>query len=193
MTVSNPGFLSHLIFTIIILILCHITNGFSTVNRLTSIALQPKSSQKTLTAMTPAQFIIFRSKSKNVLLEMANEEDDFFTDGYGENEDTEDNGDSQNMGIMPLQDGELLSDGVLSQLEGGQPSQLAIMKQLLGINIFTYILAALIALFLSLNFALGPGWLGQVIGLEGTGTFTQISDSLPDSVDLSSPDNLLDF
>ena len=57
--------------------------------------------------------------------------------------------------------------------------------QLLGINIFTYVLAALIALFLSLNLILDPGWLGQQIGFAGTGIFTQTSDSLPDSVDLS--------
>lgn len=43
---------------------------------------------------------------------------------------------------------------------------------------------------LSMNFMLGPGWLGQQMGLEGTGTFTQISDSLPDSVDLSKSDFL---
>jgi hypothetical protein len=29
------------------------------------------------------------------------------------------------------------------------------------------------------------------MGIEGTGTFTQISDSLPDTVDLSQPENLL--
>ena len=63
--------------------------------------------------------------------------------------------------------------------------------QLLGINGFTYVLAALITFFLSMNLILGPGWLGQQMGLEGTGTFTQISDSLPDSVDLSKPEFLL--
>ena len=63
--------------------------------------------------------------------------------------------------------------------------------KLLGINVFTYILAALIAFFLSMNFILGPGWLGQQIGLEGTGTFTEISESLPDSVDLSKDEFLL--
>jgi hypothetical protein len=49
----------------------------------------------------------------------------------------------------------------------------------------------MIAFFLSMNLAFGPGWLGQFMGMEGTGTFTQISDSLPDSVDLSNPDFLL--
>lgn len=61
----------------------------------------------------------------------------------------------------------------------------------MGINIFTYILAALIVIFLSLNTILGPGWLGQTMGIQGTGTFTEISDSLPDNIDLSSPENLL--
>lgn len=42
-----------------------------------------------------------------------------------------------------------------------------------------------------MNLLLGPGWLGQQIGLEGTGTFTEISDSLPDSVDLSAEEYLL--
>ena len=61
----------------------------------------------------------------------------------------------------------------------------------MGINIFTYILAALIVIFLSLNAILGPGWLGQTMGIQGTGTFTEISDSLPDNIDLSNPENLL--
>lgn len=64
-------------------------------------------------------------------------------------------------------------------------------KKLLGINIFTYILAGLIVIFLSLNTLLGPGWLGQQMGIEGTGTFTQTSDSLPDVLDLNGSDNLL--
>ena len=63
--------------------------------------------------------------------------------------------------------------------------------KLLGINVFTYVLAGLIAFFLSMNLILGPGWLGQSMGLEGTGTFTQISDSLPATVDLSGTENLL--
>jgi hypothetical protein len=59
--------------------------------------------------------------------------------------------------------------------------------QLLGINIFSYILAATIVVFLSLNYFLGPGWLGSAIGMQGTGTFSQVSDSLPDTIDLSDP------
>jgi hypothetical protein len=63
--------------------------------------------------------------------------------------------------------------------------------QLMGINIFTYILAAAIVFFLSMNFVLGPGWLGNAMGVKGTGTFTEISDLLPDTIDLSGSDFLL--
>lgn len=63
--------------------------------------------------------------------------------------------------------------------------------QLLGINVFTYILAAAIAFFLSMNIILGPGWLGSSIGIKGTGTFTETSESLPELVDLSKPEYLL--
>lgn len=79
----------------------------------------------------------------------------------------------------------------LEEAQEGAPDEFVIMKELLGINIFTYILAGLIALFLSLNILLGPGWLGQSMGLEGTGTFTEVSDSLPKTVDLSASENLL--
>ena len=65
------------------------------------------------------------------------------------------------------------------------------MIQLLGINIFTYILGAACIFFLSMNAILGPGWLGQVAGIQGTGSFTDVSDSLPGNVDLNSPENLL--
>jgi len=57
--------------------------------------------------------------------------------------------------------------------------------QLLGINIFTYILAAAITFFLSMNIILGQGWLGNAIGIQGTGTFTERSEKLPNVVDLS--------
>jgi hypothetical protein len=60
--------------------------------------------------------------------------------------------------------------------------------KLLGINIFTYTLAALIAFFFSMNFFIGPGWLGSVMGFEGTGSINEVSDSLPGTVDLSSPE-----
>lgn len=66
-----------------------------------------------------------------------------------------------------------------------------VFQQLLGINGFTYLLAGLIIMFLSLNAFLGPGWLGQLMGVEGTGTFTQVSDSLPGTIDLNSSENLL--
>jgi len=86
---------------------------------------------------------------------------------------------------------EIFTDQLWYDIQQGAPSEWDIMKQLLGINLFTYLLAGLIALFLSLNTILGPGWLGQQMGLGGTGTFTEISQSLPDRVDLSRPDNLI--
>jgi hypothetical protein len=58
----------------------------------------------------------------------------------------------------------------------------------LGINAFTYVLAAMIVVSLSLNFFLGPGWLGAAIGFQGTGSINEVSDSLPDNIDLSRPD-----
>jgi hypothetical protein len=63
--------------------------------------------------------------------------------------------------------------------------------QLLGVNIFTYLLAALITIFLSLNFLLGPGWLGSALGITGTGSIDEVSDSLPKIIDLSNSDYLL--
>jgi hypothetical protein len=63
--------------------------------------------------------------------------------------------------------------------------------QLLGINIFTYILAAAIVFFMSMNFILGPGWLGNSMGIQGTGTFEESSKSLPEVIDLSNPKYLL--
>ena len=63
--------------------------------------------------------------------------------------------------------------------------------QLLGVNIFTYILAFLILLFGGLNIVLGPGWLGGSLGIEGTGNFEEVSPSLPNAVDLSKDEFLL--
>jgi hypothetical protein len=65
------------------------------------------------------------------------------------------------------------------------------VMKLLGINLFTYILAAAIAFFLSMNLILGPGWLGNSIGIDRTGTFQEVSDSLPDTLDLSKNDFLI--
>ena len=42
-----------------------------------------------------------------------------------------------------------------------------------------------------MNFAFGPGWLGQALGWEDVGTFTKVSDALPLSVDVSGPEYLL--
>lgn len=63
--------------------------------------------------------------------------------------------------------------------------------KLLGISAITYVLAAAIVITLGLNIALGPGWLGQAIGLSGTGSFTETSGAIPESVDLSDPVYLL--
>jgi hypothetical protein len=57
--------------------------------------------------------------------------------------------------------------------------------------VFTYILAAAIAFFFSMNLILGPGWLGNSIGLDGTGSFQKVSESLPEIIDLSNSDYLL--
>ena len=71
------------------------------------------------------------------------------------------------------------------------PPLSVILSQLMGINAFTYILAGLIALFLSLNSILGPGWLGQKLGIPGTGEFVQYGQSIPEPVNLNKPENLL--
>ena len=60
--------------------------------------------------------------------------------------------------------------------------------QLLGFNAFTVVLAALIVFFLSMNYALGPGWLGSQIGVPGTGTIREVSPSLPGTIDLNRPE-----
>jgi hypothetical protein len=64
-------------------------------------------------------------------------------------------------------------------------------SKLLGISAITYVLAAAIVISLGLNFFLGPGWLGQALGLSGTGSFTETSGSIPESLDLSDPAYLL--
>jgi len=64
-------------------------------------------------------------------------------------------------------------------------------KQILGINAFTFVLAGLIAFFMTANAIWGPGWLGQnLLGIPGTGQFTEYNNSkgTPTEVlDLSSP------
>lgn len=49
----------------------------------------------------------------------------------------------------------------------------------------------MIVVMLSLNAMLGPGWLGQAIGIAGTGTFTEVSPSLPDAINLGADEFLL--
>jgi hypothetical protein len=63
-----------------------------------------------------------------------------------------------------------------------------LLPQLLGINIFTFILAGLILFFLSMNIILGPGWLGSTLGIQGTGNFEEVSPSLPGALDLNKPE-----
>lgn len=66
-----------------------------------------------------------------------------------------------------------------------------IFKQLLGINLFTYILVAAIIFFGGMNIFAGPGWLGNKIGIEGTGYFEETSNSLPEVIDLSKTEYLI--
>ncbi|KAL3783943.1 hypothetical protein ACHAWO_005070 [Cyclotella atomus] len=87
--------------------------------------------------------------------------------------------------------GDEMSDETWRNIEEGAPSKVDVMKNLLGINIFTYILAILIIFFLSMNTIYGLGWFGQLLGMEGVGTFTRVSDSLPIDVDVSGKEFLL--
>mmetsp|Transcript_24993 Transcript_24993/g.45262 ORF Transcript_24993/g.45262 Transcript_24993/m.45262 type:complete len:220 (-) Transcript_24993:1896-2555(-) len=107
------------------------------------------------------------------------------------NDDEEVFDDEEQELIVRGSDNDNLSDDKWDEIQAGAPPESMVMKELLGVNAFTYILGALIAIFLGANAILGPGWLGQSIGLEGTGTFTQVSPSLPDTLDLSSPEYLL--
>jgi len=88
---------------------------------------------------------------------------------------------------------ETFSDEEMQQIMDGAPPKSVVIQQLMGINVFTYILAALIVFFLGGNQLLGPGWLGQIMGLEGTGTFTEVSPSLPLAVPLNNPENFLNL
>jgi len=90
-----------------------------------------------------------------------------------------------------LDNADEIPDQTWEEIEQGAPSKLMVVKNLLGINIFTYILAALIVFFLSMNAIFGVGWLGQSLGWEDVGTFTKVSDSLPLDVDVSGSDYLL--
>mmetsp|Transcript_7997 Transcript_7997/g.13233 ORF Transcript_7997/g.13233 Transcript_7997/m.13233 type:complete len:172 (-) Transcript_7997:232-747(-) len=92
--------------------------------------------------------------------------------------------------VEPGSESDALSDDLWEEIEGAQPPKWIVMKEILGIGGFTYVLAALIVGMLSLNFFLGPGWLGQAMGVPGTGTFTETSPSLPDQMDLSADDFL---
>mmetsp|Transcript_26930 Transcript_26930/g.30765 ORF Transcript_26930/g.30765 Transcript_26930/m.30765 type:complete len:168 (-) Transcript_26930:458-961(-) len=93
--------------------------------------------------------------------------------------------------VEPGTESDVLSDELWEEIEGNKPPLFSVMKELLGISVFTYVLGFLIIVMLSLNALLGPGWLGQSIGIPGTGTFTELSDSIPDKFDLSADEYLL--
>jgi len=99
--------------------------------------------------------------------------------------------DKNDIEVVTLGEDDTVSDKVWEEVEASAPSELTVMKELLGINVFTYILGAAIVFFLTMNAVLGPGWLGQVTGVPGTGTFTEVSESLPNNMDLNNPENLL--
>jgi len=90
-----------------------------------------------------------------------------------------------------LENADEISEQTWEEIEQSAPSKLMVVKNLLGVNIFTYILAALIVFFLSMNAIFGVGWLGQSLGWEDVGTFTKVSESLPLDVDVSGSDYLL--
>lgn len=105
----------------------------------------------------------------------------------------DDGGDEQGFTIIrgDGEGGDQISQTLWEELEANAPPKIDGFKQILGINIFTYVLAALIVFFVGMNVFLGPGWLGQNMGLVGTGSFTEVSENLPMSIDLSRPENLL--
>ena len=39
-----------------------------------------------------------------------------------------------------------------------------------------------------MNIVVGPGWLGQMMGMPGVGAFSEVSQSFPDTIDLSRPE-----
>ncbi|GKY95533.1 hypothetical protein MPSEU_000514900 [Mayamaea pseudoterrestris] len=84
--------------------------------------------------------------------------------------------------------GEDMLEELWSEMDHGQPSEWQILKQLLGINIFTYVLAGAIVFFLSMNVINGSGWLGSSLRFPGTGSITDMSSALPSTVDLNLPD-----
>ncbi len=138
--------------------------------------------------------------NSNTRINLTKLDDDFFNDDIinNNNNDKSDmksssmyNYSKDDNYIQENDDDDEIPDNIMKQLEEDQPSELTIMKELLGINGITYVLVGLIVFFLTMNSFLGPGWLGQMMGLEGTGTFTETSSSLPGEVDLSQPENLL--
>jgi hypothetical protein len=72
------------------------------------------------------------TNTNTALQKTANSNDDFFDDGGSSNEDITD------IEIVNLEDGDELSDEVLLQLQEGQPSQLAILKEVSESEIYTF-------------------------------------------------------
>eukprot|EP00532_Pseudo-nitzschia_australis_P001863 CAMPEP_0168192206 /NCGR_PEP_ID=MMETSP0139_2-20121125/17922_1 /TAXON_ID=44445 /ORGANISM="Pseudo-nitzschia australis, Strain 10249 10 AB" /LENGTH=169 /DNA_ID=CAMNT_0008115425 /DNA_START=105 /DNA_END=614 /DNA_ORIENTATION=+ len=83
-----------------------------------------------------------------------------------------------------------INEDKLEEIISEQPLEFdfRVLQQMLGINIFTLLLAALIVFFLSMNAILGPGWLGSKIGIPGTGNIQEMSPMLPGSIDLNRPE-----
>ena len=100
----------------------------------------------------------------------------------------DDNGNDDNTLFEEMDVTQEFDAEALEEMEREQPSEWMVMKELLGINIFTFILAGLIVFFLSMNMILGPGWLGNTLGIQGTGSFEEVSPSLPGSLDLNKPE-----
>lgn len=105
----------------------------------------------------------------------------------GKNDDT----DQEPIVVEKGREGDVFTQEQWDDIQEGQPSQMSVMKELLGINIFTYILAFLIVAFGGLNLVLGPGWLGGTLGIQGTGSIEEVSPSLPNTMDLNKDEYLL--
>lgn len=77
--------------------------------------------------------------------------DDFDTSQLGNGAD----GDLAREGFVP--------EDVLREVDENRPSTFRVMSDVMGVNLFTYVLAALIVLFSGANFLLGDGWLSTAM------------------------------
>ena len=79
------------------------------------------------------QSLLFYKNKSSSKLNGSKLDDDLFddlSDGENSNSSSDGNGDDNvSIELLPLADGEELSDEILAQLEQGQPSELAIMKE----------------------------------------------------------------